>query len=371
MAGVSRRGFLKASAAGVAAASVAGLAEACGGANATTSAAGLNVTDTVLKAFQTHRLVGIGEAHGLQEHHDVLEALLSDPRIADVVDDVVIEFGNALYQDTLDNFISGHPTDNVDLRPVWQNTTESPINTWDQPVYEQFFRTMRAVNWTRRSGKQLRVLAADPPINWSRVTTASAWQAFVSKRDSHAASVIEREVLAKDHRALLCYGSAHLFRSSHGQAQPNLVSLVEKHTGKRTFTIVDLLPLVGDPGRLAKKCAPYQRNTVIPTAGTWLGSFDAGLVTQLFAGRHGKTVNSLCGVACSTLFDGGLYLGQPSELTASWWNPAIYLDSAYWAELQRRNGIEGNQTNLGSYRTNQPAHWKLVKLPASEECGKG
>jgi hypothetical protein len=35
-------------------------------------------------------------------------------------------------------------------------------------------------------------------------------------------------------------------------------------------------------------------------------------------------------------------LGQAAEMTASWPNPTIYLDPGYWAELQRRNAIQGN-----------------------------
>ena len=369
---INRRRFLRASAAGVGVVSVAGVAAAgASGRVEHTASEAPSVNDAVLKAFKSHRLVGLGEAHGLQEHHDVLQRLLTDPRIADVVDDVVVEFGNALYQDTLDRFISGHPIDNVDLRPVWQNTTESPINTWDQPVYEQLFRTVRAMNWTRHSGKQIRVLAGDPPIDWSQVRTASDWHTFLVRRDSHAASVIEREVLAKGRRGLLCYASGHLYGSSAGQAQPNLVSLVKKHTGERTYTIAVLLPLAGDPGGLAKKLAGYRRDVAIPTAGTWLGSFDAGLLAQLQGASRNKNTNAFCGVPAKDLFEGGLYLGQPKDLTASWWNPAIYLDQAYWTELQRRNAIEGNTTDLTSYRQNQPARWQLTKLPASEECGKG
>ncbi len=85
------------------------------------------------KPFKTRRLVGLGEAHGLQNYHDVLGMLLSDPRVPEVVDDIVVEFGNALYQPMMDRFISGQPVGNADLRPTWRDTTQSPAGTWDQP----------------------------------------------------------------------------------------------------------------------------------------------------------------------------------------------------------------------------------------------
>jgi hypothetical protein len=147
-----------------------------------------------------------------------------------VVDDIVVEFGNALYQDTIDRFVSGQPVDNADLRPVWRNTTQSPGETWDAPVYEQFFRTVRA----------------------------------------HPASVIAKQVLAKGRRALICYGLDHL---THGGS---LAGILER-AGERLYAIADFVPAAGDPGGLARRFSRHAQDMVIPTAGTWLGSVDAGL----------------------------------------------------------------------------------------------
>ena len=104
---MGRRRFMNASAAGLGAASVAGLA-ACSGTSGKAAVpdggtgAARGLADTVLDAFRTHRLVGLGEAHNLQNHHDALTLLLTDPRLPGVVDDIVVEFGNALYQPVID-----------------------------------------------------------------------------------------------------------------------------------------------------------------------------------------------------------------------------------------------------------------------------
>ncbi len=260
MAALTRRRFLNASAAGLAAASAAGLA-ACSGPGATTAgadrggqaAASRDVIDTVLEAFKTRRLVGLGEAHGLQDHHDVLDMLLSDPRLPGVVDDIVVEFGNALYQPMMDRFIAGQPIGNADLRPAWQNTTQSPAGTWDQPVYEQFFRTVRAANWTMPPRRQIRVLLGDPPIDWSKITNRGEPLVFLAQRDTHAASVVKTQVLDKGRRALLCYGAEHLLHST----PDNIVSIVKQQTGERTYTIVDIVTyLAGEPRRAGQKPLP-------------------------------------------------------------------------------------------------------------------
>jgi hypothetical protein len=369
----SRRGFIRASAAAIGAASVTGLAAGCGGsiANAAgTASSALDLTSAVLEAFKTHRLVGLGESHGLQNHHDVLAMLLNDPRVPAVVDDIVVEFGNAIYQTTIDRFVAGQPVGNADLRRVWRNTTQSPVETWDEPVYEQFYRTVRAANWTLREGKQMRVQLGDPPINWSRITTIREWVRFLNQRDTHAASVVEKHVLANGRRALLCYGAEHLLR-----VPGNLAAIIEKRTGERTYTIIDLVPSSGDPGGLARRLSSYPRNSVLPTAGTWLGSFDAGFIPPaLVSNRTGTVTNPWCGVKLGSLADAGIYLGQPDALTASWWNPAIFLDPAYWAELQRRSALQGTPPGgpktpgLESYRQEQPARFALLPIPTSAQC---
>ena len=73
--GPDRRGSLTAPA-GTAAA--AGLTAP--DAQAAPAAPGSSLTEAVLAAFQTHRVVAIGDAHASQEVHDLLLTMLSDPR---------------------------------------------------------------------------------------------------------------------------------------------------------------------------------------------------------------------------------------------------------------------------------------------------
>ena len=77
-----------------------------------------------------------------------------------MVDGIINGWGNALYQATVDKFIAGEPVAGAVLRPVWRNSTQSPLETWEARVYEQFYRTVRAVNWALPARRQIRVLAA-------------------------------------------------------------------------------------------------------------------------------------------------------------------------------------------------------------------
>jgi hypothetical protein len=311
---------------------------------------GGQLADAVLAAFERHRIVAVGETHGQQEHGDAQQILLADPRLPQVVDDIVVEFGNALYQATMDRFVAGPAVNNPRLRLVWRNTTQSPLATGDEPIREQFYRTVRAVNWKLPPDQRIRVLLGDPPIDWSQITTQEQVQAFLAQRDTHMASVVEREVLAKGRRALIFYGSGHVTHSpSPGQNEGHAVPLIEQQTGQRVYVIV-----AGSHARLAS----YTRRTVISCAGTWLESADAG--EFMYAPPY-------CGFPLGKLTDAVLYLGQPKDLTQSLWNPAIFLDPAYWAELQRRNAITGNHVDLEPYRQEQPVSWPVptpVSCPA-------
>jgi hypothetical protein len=311
------------------------------------SGGGREFVDTILAAFQRHRIVAIGEVHGQQAHYDALLALLTDPRLPAVVDDIVVEFGNALYQPIMDRFVTGPAVEDRDLRLVWRNTTQSPVSTWDAPMYEQIFRTVRAVNWSLPAGRKIRVLLGDPPVDWSKVTTPDDMLAF-EDRDGHMASVIKREVLAKGRRALICYGSNHVKHAPPGAHGGGGVAQIEEQTGQRAYVILD-----GGHPRLSS----HPRPAVIPAKGTWLASADSDDFDYLPGD---------CGIPFGALADALLYLGQLGEQRQSLWNPAIYLDPVYWAELQRRKAVMEIPIDLDKeYRREQSVGWPA---PGPSDC---
>jgi erythromycin esterase-like protein len=132
------------------------------------SAAGRGALDVIAAAFATHALVAVGEAHGNVRDHEFRVALIRDPRLFARVDDVLVEFGNARYQQLVDRFVTGDPVPDESLRRVWQDTT-APHSVWDRPIYEAFFKVVRELNAGPRRARPLRVLLGDPPIDWDAV----------------------------------------------------------------------------------------------------------------------------------------------------------------------------------------------------------
>lgn len=258
-----------------------------------------------LDAFGTHQLIALSEGgHGNEQTHAFRLALIRDPRFAATVDDIVVEFGNSLYQGVMDSFIRGEDVDRDVLRQVWENTTQ-PNAVWDRLIYEEFFRAVREVNASLSKERQLRVLLGDPPVEWSNGQPSIP----ATERDSFAADLIRREVLAKQRRALILYGGAHLWRVRTSRL--NLLELLEQGSATRVFNI-----LTGPANPDPQSLQPDVTNWPVPSLALIRG-------TPLDTGRL-------------VYWDAVLYLGPPSSFTVSQLPPALCADRRYMEMRLRR-----------------------------------
>src|SRR5689334_9187287 len=122
----------------------------------------------IIDAFRSHDIVAIPDAHGNGAIHLLNLSLIRNPQVDAVVDDIVVEFGNAKYQDILDRFERGEDVPYESLKLVWQNTTQANPAA-DRPAHEEFFRAVRTANASLPPTHKIRVLAGDPPIDWDAV----------------------------------------------------------------------------------------------------------------------------------------------------------------------------------------------------------
>ena len=159
----------------------------------------LKPTDAVpviLNAFDRYPIVALGDLHGCEEFWDFVTLLVQTPEFPNKLNDVVVEFGNALYQDVCDRYIAGEDVPPSEVQRIWRNTTQ--FIALDSPVYEQFFVTARDINKKLPVEKRLRVLLGDPPLDWSIAPDSKLkleWGRAMFRRDSHFAGVVEKEVL--------------------------------------------------------------------------------------------------------------------------------------------------------------------------------
>lgn len=296
----------------------------------------------ITSALETHPLVALGEVHRNQQLHDLIVALVRDARFLPDGGDVVVEFGSGRYQDLIDRYIAGETVDPTRLAHVWRDAVN--ILVWDAPVYERFFAAVRDANRVRSASRRIRVVLADPAIDWAAITDRAAWERIAATRDEHFADVIEREVLARGRHALLVFGSGHIERDRefdrngrpgrNGWNPGNLAQRLDTtHPGATYWVTTDW-----ENARMDTLLARWRPPIVVPLKGTVLGAMHLGPPSE--TPRLGD------------LADAFLYLGPTSSLTTSAPAAQLYTDTAYLRELLRRDAMQGgaNASELRALR---------------------
>jgi hypothetical protein len=89
--------------------------------------------DGIVKLFDTYRIVMLGEIHECRQQYDLVGKLVAAPGFAERVNDIVVEFGNARYQNTVDRYIAGEDVPLEQVQGAWRDTVGAlgPVS----PVY--------------------------------------------------------------------------------------------------------------------------------------------------------------------------------------------------------------------------------------------
>ena len=278
----------------------------------------------IVNAFSTHEVVAISDPHGNVQMQQFLLSLVRDPRFAAAAPDIVIETLSARYQDVIDRFVRGDDVPPGMLRRAGEDHSV-PTNMGFQG--EELLRAVRAVN-ASLTGRKLRVIAGDPPIDWDNIVTDDDHRRWIELRDSYPADLIRRQVLERGRRALVVYGQLHLQRRqvvsnydmSSWEAQ-TIVSLLERDARARIFNVWTVLDRsIAPPAEVASWPAP--RLAILQ--GTTLGAMDfGGFSAGLGSGRFAVTAKGFVPIPkqdWKTLrvedqFTALLYLGPPSSMT--------------------------------------------------------
>ena len=309
----------------------------------------------IANAFQSHAIVALSEGdHGNLPGYHFRLSLIRDARINGVVNDIVVESGNALYQSTIDRYVDGSEVPFAELRKVWENTTQ-PFTTFDVPIYRDFFEAIRAVNATLPRGRRMRVLLGDPPIDWDRIRTKGDHDAagkWLAERDSFPVDLIRREVLSRHRRALIVYGGMHLqrkqmnFNYSDADGFTIVAELERSHAVDHVFNIWtntnrDLQTIQDTSG--------WPVPSLIMTASTPLGAEDFATYQPLDNRRVKRMDGRLVDVPKSEWatrrmadqFDAILYLGAPDSITFSELSPELCHDVTYLTMRMERFRLIG------------------------------
>jgi hypothetical protein len=250
--------------------------------------------------------------------------------------------------------VNGEAVSYDSVRLIWNNTTQSPFNTLDDPVYaEDILRVVREVNESLPREHRLRVLLADPPIDWDRVTSREDIAPFMAQRRESHARVLTDSVLAKGHRALFFCGAVHLMRATTlGAETPARATTTQRVLAKAPgsmFVVLIFNGLGGSASRYEPLVDELPRETLVSTRKTFLEpmlaevAFSATPGTPPSAGPaviSGNGPSIYAGLRLSDVADAFLYLRPFGELALSTPDLTRYRQSpALLAELDRRQRI--------------------------------
>lgn len=284
-----------------------------------------NATQAIIHAFNSHSIVMFGEAHANKQEYEFLSSLVASPQFADKVDDIVVEYGNSLYQKTVDRYIAGEDVSMQEVQKAWRNTMSiGPVS----PVYPSFYETVRRVNLQRKGKHRLRIVLGDPYIDWDKVQSREDVGPYLANRDQFYASVVKDEVLAKHHRALLIEGWPHFQRSPAG---PGYVEKELQAVGASTLVVLFGTNVIGGYDDFDKRFDTWQTPAIMPLQGTWVG--DLAAMPVLSGGTMPAGPNPL---KLKDAADALLYLGPRDTLTAVHMAGAELEGTPYGREMNRR-----------------------------------
>jgi len=285
----------------------------------------------VLALFDRYPIVILGEDHWQRANGEFYIQLVRDPQFAKRAGTLVLECGNSLYQPILDRYENGEDIPFDQIAQVWRNTTK--VLSWESPIYANLIAAVRDVNRGLPAEQRIRVVAADSPIDWSQVHNSRDYEKSFGG-DKFFASVIEREVLVKNRKALVIMGLNHVTREGDRRGDPDLTSMIEKRAHHSTYVIA----LTG----AQPESDPALRGT-------------APALYPLHRTRLGQT--RYADRLLEDAADAFLYLSHSGEIARPDWE-ALQNDKIYFPEVQRRHLIEfGCPLNLET--------WKRMDRPCS------
>jgi hypothetical protein len=305
-----------------------------------------SAADGIFAAFQSHPLVGLGDYHGLAQEEDFYTVLIRDKRFAKDVGNVVVEFGDAAQQNTLDHYLAGEDIPYDQLRRVWSDSVG-----WTPTVtavgYINFYAQVRAVNLGLPPEQRIHVWLGDPPIDWSKIKTKEDLSPRLAERDQYPAEIIKTQILAKNKKALVIYGTSHLsygsLREQVDSIRPGAFFVVTPHTGYEEGLCTSCFEQAArdwpQPALATSVGQSSLESELLAQGCNFLPSAAMGLENTTEA-EKAKGVADMEARLSGGRGDALLYMGPAASLTRAQESPDLYLDFEFRAEIDRRMLIE-------------------------------
>jgi hypothetical protein len=330
----------------------------------------LDPVSAIIDAFRTHQIVAFGTGdRGNEQTYVVYQRLIRDPRFATVVKDIVVEFGNARYQSLMDRYVRGDSVPLDSLTRVWRDVVQPQSVQYEHPNYAAVFQTVREVNRALPADRKLRVILADPPIDWSVVHNGAEFRPWLAMRETFAPDLLFFQVVVPKRRALLLWNNPHFQRRQvFANYEPlrlaeTVISRLEAGADIRAFSI--WANTERELSSLEPAVAQWPAPSHALLKGTTLGAID---FAKYFSDdeprvtiRNGELVpvprEQWRTLPMEQQFDAILYVGPRAAMTYAQMPKKLCADTAYMRERLARIALAAppaEVTRIERYCAAQP-----------------
>lgn len=276
----------------------------------------------IVNKFNKYDLVAIGETHDKREVTDFYIELVSNLEFRKKVDFIVIEMGNHLYQNVLNDYISGKEVDEKDIYKLWRDHTSCMLNESDNTGMIRLLEAIRTIN--KSSEHRIRVLAADPNIDWKKIKCVEDFYKFLGQRDEYYAEVVRKYIVDKEKKGFLIMGNSHFnFQRTKHMLENNLhnpiTSIIDRAKAK-----LYLLNIMSSSSFPYEKLNGIEKGSIVLTSDSWLGELK---ISSPFI--KDKTLKSQT--------NGIVFLGNKTDLSSE--ITTDFNDAQYIKELERRKNL--------------------------------
>ena len=308
-----------------------------------------NANSAMIRLFQTHDIVMFGEVHDSKQEYEWLCKLVKTPGFADHVDDIVVEFGNPLYQKTVDRYIAGEDVPFDEVQKAWRNMVADaePVS----PVYGWLYKAVREANMQHPGKRGIRLLLGSPPGDWSKINNSADLAPYEAEKEQWYENVVKEEVLAKHRHALLIMGAWHFLRGhdqalqfelaaqqhravpiDRAQLGPGNIERELRAAGADPYLVVFGTNAIDNRGDVDKRFDSWPAPVIVPLSGNWVGALPA---QPVITGGHAPAIP----LTLADQADALLYIAPCSVLQTVHLSKADIEGTSYGQEMIRRDMI--------------------------------
>ena len=310
-----------------------------------------DIVKTIVDQFDQSDLVGLGELHGSQADQDLRFQIIHSKAFARKVHIIAVEGLNGLYQEDLDRYIRGEDVPLAQVQKVWRDSTDIFVGPVILTVYQQFLGEVRSVNRGLPDRLKLRVIAADPPLDWAKVQSPGDFRSILGKRVDFGVEVIERETIRQRQKALLVFADSWFTRNKQHMTAKGLApwtdtigARLDQDFPGRLYVIAPLRSgEFPDSAKLEGLIGTSASPVLLRLHGTVFGSLDANEFLPANAGAllgspPPRVQTYRDGTTLAEVADAVIYRGKAADAVARP-DPSYAGDAAYQAELKRRAAL--------------------------------